>query len=564
MTPFLLFGLLGLSFLPVTMPASIALSLTISRVKTTQPEGILTTMSGCNGNYFCPDIVVAPGDRIIATVTNRLPNFTTVHWHGMLQKNGDNNMDGVPFVSQLPISPDSTFVYNFTVDGAGTFWYHSHSLNQYVDGVLGALIVRAPAETAIYNDRFLLLKDYYRNEVSTYFATYLSPESGGAEPVPDNVLINGIGQSPTCLTAQNCSYVTVQSSTFTQFCGLYSTFSAVLKAQALAATTTIPSDNKITRLKFIAGNAIAVLNISVDGHNMWVLSLDGMPIVPVRLTNFLLNAGQRVDVALCRQNPALSTPAWIRVNVDVDAVPMTSYGPVGILYYSGDRSIYGTGAKNVVHYSHATTTDVLTTQPIKGGSSSLSSILPTGLPYNQLIQNDNETINEFDYYMGSNQAFIADTTAFPDLYPPPAATKTYTIPLIMFANNNTNMITLASFDGVSYVQPKTNLLALIKGGLSLPSSSPPHPRAFEALPAPKDQGVLGFNYMQFTSNDVVQIVINNYDDGEHPIHVHGRRMYVMGMGHAFAGVYNASKDVLNTVGDVFLLLFSVSKLYSYR
>ena len=291
----------GASFLPTAMTANIALKLTISRVPTKQPEGVLTTMSGFNGQYMGPDIVVGPGDRIIATVTNRLANYTTVHWHGMLQKNGDNNMDGVPFVTQLPIPPGGTYVYNFTVDGSGTFWYHSHSLNQYVDGLLGALIVRSPAELNIYNDRFLLLKDYYRKEVYTYFAKYLSPESGGAEPIPDNVLINGIGQTTECQATQNCSYVTVMSSTFSQFCGMYSTYPAVLAAQALAASTSVPSDNKITRLKFIAGNAIAVLNVSVDGHNMWVLALDGMPIVPVRLTSFLVNAGQRVDVALCRQ-----------------------------------------------------------------------------------------------------------------------------------------------------------------------------------------------------------------------------------------------------------------------
>ena len=553
-----LFWLLGVFFLPTVMTASIALSLTISRVQTKQPEGILTVMSGFNGKYMGPDIVVGPGDRIIATVTNQLVNYTTVHWHGMLQKNGDNNMDGVPFVSQVPIPPGGTYVYNFTTDGSGTFWYHSHSLNQYVDGVLGALIVRSPAELEIYNDRFLLLKDYYRNEVNTYFATYLSPESGGAEPIPDNVLINGIGQTTTCLAAQNCSYVTVQSSTFTQFCGMYSTYSAVLKAQALAATPTssIPSDNKITRLKFIAGNAIAVLNVSVDGHNMWVLALDGMSIVPVRLTSILINAGQRVDVALCRQNPALSTPAWIRINVDVDSVDdptaMVNLGPLAILYYSNDREVYGKGPNNdVVHYSHATTTDVLHTKPNKS-----MSILPSGIPYNLGTQHGNDTIDEFNYFSGTTDVFVADTTVFPGMYPPPPATKTYIIPLIMFANNNTKMITMASFDGVSYVQPQTNLLASVKAGLSLPKASPPHPLAY----GPMGQGVFGFNYLQFSSDDVVQLVINNYDGGEHPIHVHGRRFYDMGRGRTYAGPFNASKDLLNTVNPILRDTVTVSPM----
>ena len=218
--------------------------------------------------------------------------------------------------------------------------------------------------------------------------------------------------------------------------------------------------------------------------------------------------------------------------MDVDSIDdptaMKNLGPLGILYYSSDRETYGIGGKNVVHFSHTTTTDVLNTKP-----NGPRPMLPSGVPYNLGTQHGNDTIDEFNYYTGSNSnVFVADTTVFPTLYPPPAATKTYTIPLIMFANNNTNMVTMASFDGVSYVQPMTNfLLASVKKGLSLPNDTISHPLAY----GPMGQGVLGFNYMQFTTNDVVQLVINNYDGGEHPIHVHGRRFYDMGRGRMMMG-----------------------------
>ena len=280
------------------------MTLTISTVRTALPEGIMTNKLGINGAFHGPDIIVGPGDRIIATVINNLPlptHATTMHWHGIRQIDGKNNMDGVPFVTQPPIQPGETFVYDFNVDGVGTYWYHSHVLDQYVDGLLGALIVRDPAETSIYNDVIMLIKDYYRSLTDSYLPYYLSPFSDGAEPVPDNVLINGVGQTAGCRAAKNCNYTTALASTFTQTCGMYSTYAAVLAAQAVAKATTVPTDNKITRLRFIAGNAITVLNVSVDGHNMWVLSLDGQAVQPVRVTSLLLNAGQRVDVALCRQ-----------------------------------------------------------------------------------------------------------------------------------------------------------------------------------------------------------------------------------------------------------------------
>ena len=53
---------------------------------------------------------------------------------------------------------------------------------------------------------------------------------------------------------------------------------------------------------------IAVLNVSVDGHYLWVLSMDGEATVPLRMSNVLISAGQRIDVALCRHDPALKTP----------------------------------------------------------------------------------------------------------------------------------------------------------------------------------------------------------------------------------------------------------------
>ena len=49
---------------------------------------------------------------------------------------------------------------------------------------------------------------------------------------------------------------------------------------------------------------------------------------------------------------------------------------------------------------------------------------------------------------------------------------------------------------------------------------------------------------------VVEMVIDNYDGGEHPIHAHGRRVYIMARGHEGDGPFNASRDTLNTVDPI--------------
>src|SRR5258708_7329665 len=90
-----------------------------------------------------PELRVRQGEPVRITVENRLEQDTTVHWHGVRLPFA---MDGVPGLSQPPIQPGESFVYEFTRPDAGTFWYrpHANSLQQLGRGMAGALIVEEP------------------------------------------------------------------------------------------------------------------------------------------------------------------------------------------------------------------------------------------------------------------------------------------------------------------------------------------------------------------------------------------------------------------------------------
>jgi FtsP/CotA-like multicopper oxidase with cupredoxin domain len=94
-----------------------------------------------------PEIRVPQGGRLRVTAENRLDVATTVHWHGLRIPNA---MDGVPYLTQEPIAPGKTFVYEFDCPDAGTFWYHPHMRNpeQVGRGLYGPLIVEEPEEAA--------------------------------------------------------------------------------------------------------------------------------------------------------------------------------------------------------------------------------------------------------------------------------------------------------------------------------------------------------------------------------------------------------------------------------
>lgn len=102
--------------------------------------GLKAICWGYNGRTPGPTIEAVEGDRVRIYVTNRLPEPTSVHWHGILLPNG---MDGVAGLNQKPISPGKTFKYEFTLRQHGTHMYHPHfdEMTQMGLGMMGMLII---------------------------------------------------------------------------------------------------------------------------------------------------------------------------------------------------------------------------------------------------------------------------------------------------------------------------------------------------------------------------------------------------------------------------------------
>ncbi|MGZ5850092.1 MAG: multicopper oxidase family protein, partial [Methyloceanibacter sp.] len=109
-------------------------------VKRELAPGMTADLWGYNGQTPGPTIEAVEGDKIRIFVTNKLPEHTTVHWHGMLVPNG---MDGVGGLTQPHIPSGKTFVYEFLLKKSGTFMYHPHSdeMVQMAMGMMGMVVV---------------------------------------------------------------------------------------------------------------------------------------------------------------------------------------------------------------------------------------------------------------------------------------------------------------------------------------------------------------------------------------------------------------------------------------
>jgi len=96
-----------------------------------------------NGQIPMPTLTFTEGDTAEIWVHNELKEVTSLHWHGLFLP---NKMDGVPFLTQMPIKPGGTYLYKFPIIQHGTHWYHSHSGLQEQIGMYGAFIMNKRKE----------------------------------------------------------------------------------------------------------------------------------------------------------------------------------------------------------------------------------------------------------------------------------------------------------------------------------------------------------------------------------------------------------------------------------
>ena len=112
--------------------------------------GFKAHLWGYNGQSPGPTIEVVEGDPVRIFVTNRLPEHTSIHWHGQRLPNG---MDGVTGLNQPGIPPGKTFVYEFTARRPGTFMYHPHAdeMVQMAMGMMGFWVTHPKAKHDLIN-----------------------------------------------------------------------------------------------------------------------------------------------------------------------------------------------------------------------------------------------------------------------------------------------------------------------------------------------------------------------------------------------------------------------------
>jgi FtsP/CotA-like multicopper oxidase with cupredoxin domain len=242
-----------------------------------------------------PAIRLTKGDVLRATLTNSLPEPTTIHWHGLAIR---NDMDGVPGLTQKAIAPGSSFTYEFAVTEPGTFWFHPHSGLQLDRGLYGALLVDDPAETLSYDKEFTIVLDDWTDGVGESPDAILSRLTGGSSESTGGM--HGMDRaSPTGGGGHAMGGMAVAGSSppLGGDAGdvRYPIYVLNGLPPSIPASFGVAAGERI-RLRVINAGADTAFRFAVAGHKLTVTHTDGFPVEPVDVDAVLIGMGERYDV----------------------------------------------------------------------------------------------------------------------------------------------------------------------------------------------------------------------------------------------------------------------------
>ncbi|KAI3401567.1 hypothetical protein diail_10168 [Diaporthe ilicicola] len=466
---------------------------------TANPDGVFRPMMVINGQFPGPMIVCNEGDTIVVNVVNEAKNSTAIHWHGLFQ-NGTNWNDGTVGVTQCPIAPGRSYRYEFVAKAqAGScesmrtvhflyvlsdsaVFYHGHQAAQNLDGLAGPLIILSKQERdtqpiAYDSDRVIMVQDWYHDPSDGLLRKTLSPGSE-ASPTPNGALINGANKVD---------------------CSLHK------NRRCDASSAIIPSfdlaPNKHHRLRVINVGGFAWFEVSVDSHtDLPVTEVDGVTVEPLSDSTLLVGPGQRYSLVLSTNKTDPSNLYWFRA-----------------------RMINHCFAENILPDAGVATAQAVLRYNSTGPATKAKgqAALPTS-------END------------SGKFTLICKDKAPHTYKPVPAR-----PAPEFAHHSWHLRVNLEIGDWRLERGFVN-----KSTFRPQLQSPTLHRLVDGLSqANKTFDVEGVNGEAFdTKNElvvssggveVVDLILQNFDEGNHPFHLHGAQMFILAAGHGYFPGYQA-------------------------
>ncbi|KAK7924341.1 multicopper oxidase-domain-containing protein [Apiospora marii] len=331
------------------------------------PDGVERELFKVNGQFPGPVIEMNEGDNVEIKVMNKSPFNTTVHYHGIEQKDTPWS-DGTPGLSQNHIQPGCEFLYKWKATQHGSYWYHSHTDLQIDDGLFGPIIIHPKSSTpnpyslvskdpatidaikSAEKHRYPMLLSDWRHTPSSQ-AWDISEKSHIDLLCFDSILVNGKGKVDCLASAQQTPLITrPQKTLLDRVNGSTLTDKSCLPPNVLA-TLAQPGDTKpdpsvipreifygckatnapldvikVTKSKkceqdkwimldLIATFSMISAQVSLDEIPLTIIAADGNHVEPTTAQSIPMAAGQRYTVIAKLEKPKKYT---LRVSSTAD------------------------------------------------------------------------------------------------------------------------------------------------------------------------------------------------------------------------------------------------------
>jgi len=280
----------GLSTLPILSGEDIALRIGHAQMRVDGRDGHAVAI---NGTIPGPLLRLKEGQHVRIAVSNTLDEDTSLHWHGLLTP---DVMDGVPGLSFPGIKPGETFVYDFPIRQAGTYWYHSHSGVQEMMGVYAPIVIDPAGADPVGYDRehVVVLSDFSRThphklltrlkQQPGYFnmqkQTFAGLLAGRDQALKERLAWGAMRMDPTDIADVTASAYTYLVNGH----GPQDNWTALFQ----------PGER--VRLRFVNAAGMTFFNVRIPGLALSVVQADGQNVIPVEVDEFQIAPAETYDV----------------------------------------------------------------------------------------------------------------------------------------------------------------------------------------------------------------------------------------------------------------------------
>jgi CopA family copper-resistance protein len=292
-----------------------------------------------NGSIPAPTLTFTEGDTAEIYVHNLKKEETSIHWHGVFLPNA---MDGVPYLTQMPIKGHATFLYKFKVIQNGTYWYHSHTSVQEQSGMYGALIFNKVNEPAIPTIPVMLSDwtdmnpkevDRRLHNASDWFSIRKGTTQSYGEAIGKGYFKTKLANEWKRMNAMDVSDV------------FYERF--LTNGKQTSEVKRFKAGDKV-KLRMVNGGASTYFWLTWSGGKISVVGNDGNDVQPVEVDRLIIAPAETYDVIVTipenmsyeflstAEDRTKSTSLWLGQGMKMPAKPMGK-----LKYFEGMKMMNG-------------------------------------------------------------------------------------------------------------------------------------------------------------------------------------------------------------------------------